>query len=188
MENHSLIKRIKNKGGDDALKEIYGNYRDEFLLWAVRHHSCTMEEAKDIFQQSVVIFYENIMVGKVKEITTRVKTYLFSIGKYKIYELVRQKSKHSLQVDDPVYVNSDIFYNDIDDEYEEKLKKVENCMTKLGDPCKNILEHYYYHKKSMQEISEIMDYKGSETVKNLKYKCLQRLKKIINSGFGTINE
>ena len=188
MENHSLIERIKKEDGDDALKEIYGNYRNEFLLWAIRHHSCTMEEAKDVFQQTVVIFYENVIYGKLTELTTHVKTYLFSIGKNKMHELVRQKNKSFLQVEDQDYTNSDLYYNDIENGYEDKLKKVEICMVKLGDPCKSILEHYYYNKKSMQEISEIMDYNNGDTVKNLKYKCLQRLKQIVNTGYDTINK
>ena len=32
MENHSLIERIKNGDGDDALKEIYNSYRESFML------------------------------------------------------------------------------------------------------------------------------------------------------------
>ena len=176
MENHSLIERIKKGNDNDALKEIYNKYRNEFLLWGIRHHSCTMEEAKDAFQQSIVVFYENIIHGKVTEITTKVKTYLFSIGKNKIREQARQKSKHLLHIEDQVYANSDIYNNDIDEGYEEKLKKIEICMIKLGDPCKSILEQYYYNKKSMQEISEIMDYKSRDTVKNLKYKCFTTVK------------
>ena len=187
MENHSLIERIKNKDGDNALKEIYSKYRNEFLLWAFQHHSCSMEEAKDVFQQSIVIFYENIIYGKVTEITTQVKTYLFSIGKNKIYELERLKSKALAQVEDQVYVQSDIYYNDVEEGYEDKLDKVNTCIMKLGEPCKSILEQYYYYKKSMQEISEVMGYKNMETVKNLKYKCLQRLKQIYKSKFGALN-
>ena len=79
MKDHSLIERIKSKQSDKALKEVYQKYRNEFLHWAVRNHSCSMEEAKDVFQQGVVILYENVKLGKVTQITTQVKTYLFSI-------------------------------------------------------------------------------------------------------------
>jgi len=188
MEYHSVIERIKNKGRDDALKEIYSKYRNEFILWAIRHHSCTMEEAKDIFQQAVIIFYENIIYEKVSEISTKVKTYLFSIGKNKLLELLREKSKHVPQFNEFEMVNADIYYDAADDGYEDKLKRVQGCMDKLGDPCKSILEHYYYHKRSMQEIAEILEYKNSDTVKNLKYKCLQRLRQIFTVDYGSISE
>ncbi len=176
MDNHSLIERIKNNDAEAALREIFQDYRNEFMLWAVRNHSCTMEEAKEVFQESVVILYENIIYEKVTQITTQVKTYLFSIGKNKIRELLRVKSKHQSVESDHVFHNPDIYYNRFDDVYENKLKKVESEIDKLGDPCRNILTLYYYHRKSMQEIADAMNYKNSDTVKNLKYKCLQRLK------------
>ena len=188
MENHSLIERIKSKDSEKGLEEIYTNYRNEFLVWAVRHHSCTMDEAKDVFQQSVIIFYENIRSGKVKEITTKVKTYLFSIGKNKILELIRIKRKQLPEFNDQIYGDNDYLYEEVDEEYEQKLRIVEVSLKKLGDPCKSILEHYYYHRNSMEEISEILKYKNSDTVKNLKYKCLKRLRQIFKSDFGIINE
>lgn len=188
MENHSLIDKIKNKNGELELKKIYQKYRSEFLLWAVRDHSCTMEEAQDIFQQTVVIFYENIIQEKVSEITSKVKTYLFGIGKNKIYELSRDKRKKQFQVHEQIFVNSDNYFENEDKEYEEKLNKVKVCLIKLGDPCKTLLEQYYYHNKSMIEISGILDYKNSDTTKNLKYKCLQRLRRMFISDLDTLNK
>jgi RNA polymerase sigma-70 factor (ECF subfamily) len=152
----------------------------------MRRHSCTKEDAKDVFQQSIMIFYENIIYGKVKEITSQVKTYLFSIGKNKILELSRQKSKQQFTSEDYMFSGQDIFYNDFDDGYEEKIQKIELCISKIGDPCKKLLVEFYYHKRSMIDIAEIMDYKNSDTVKNLKYKCLKRLKQVFQSDFGTL--
>lgn len=181
MKDHSLIERIKNKDSEQALKEIYQNYRNEFFHWAISKHACTIEDAKDIFQQTVVIFYENIANGKLVTFTSQVKTYLFSIGKNKILELMRQRGKSKLHYDEKGYLNDDFWYGELDDEYEVTLKNVERCLEELGDPCKNILRQYYYHKKTMTEISKILDYKNSDTVKNLKYKCLQRLRQMFKS-------
>lgn len=183
MENHSLIEKIRKRDGDDTLKEIYDQYRNEFVLWAMRHHSCSAEEAREVFQQSMVIFYENVIHGKLTEITVQVKTYLFSIGKNKILEVLRKRGKAILHVEDQIYSESDMQGHEIDDEFEDRLKMVEDSMFKMGDPCKSILKYYYYHKKTMKEISEIMGYKNDVTVKNLKYKCLKRLKQIFNSEF-----
>lgn len=188
MEEHSLIERIKYKDSEKGLEEIYKKYRNEFVLWAIRHHACTMDEAKDVFQQSVIIFYENIRSGKVTQLTTQIKTYLFGIGKNKVLELIRVNSKRDSQYNDQIYIDNDYLYSEVDDDYEMKLRNVEDCLVKLGDPCKSILDQYYYHKKSMVEISEILDYKNSDTVKNMKYKCLQRLRQIFNSEYGEFNE
>lgn len=181
MENHSLIDKIKHRNSERELKEIYQAYRNEFLLWAVRNHSCTMEEAKDVFQQSIIIFYENIMSGKISHLTSQLKTYLFGIGKNKLLELSREKSRIKGQYNDVVYLNQEIFFEEMNEAYEEQLQFVECCMVKLGNPCRNLLELYYYKKKSMVTIAEIMGYKNSDTVKNLKYKCLQRLKHLFKA-------
>ena len=61
---------------------------------------------------------------------------------------------------------------------EQQLECVEKGLEKLGEPGRTILELYYYHGKSMEEIAELLHYKNSATAKNIKYKCLLRLKKI----------
>lgn len=181
MDNHSLIENIRNKDGEKELKEVYSLYRNEFILWAVRNYTCTTEEAQDIFQQVVVIFYENIKSGKLTEITNKVKTYLFSIGKNKIKELLRRKKKNLSAENSDYFIDTDIFYGEEDDHSLRELDMVANSLNDLGDPCKTILVHCYYHNYSMTEISDLLDYKNSDTVKNMKYKCIQRLKKLFNS-------
>ena len=61
---------------------------------------------------------------------------------------------------------------------EEDLQMVERCLHLLGDPCKTLLELYYYKRLSMAEITEAMEYKNVDTTKNLKYKCIKRLRKL----------
>jgi len=178
MNNHSLIERIKNNDGELVLKEIYQQHRNEFLHWAIRNHDCTMEEAKEVFQQAIVIFYENIVFGKVTEINVQMKTYIFGIGKNKLLELLRHRNRMNEKVEEGLTEEKEIYSNEFDVGYESKLSQIELCLQQIGDPCKSILQHYYYHKRAMQDIAELMEYKNSETVKNLKYKCLMRLKKI----------
>ena len=49
------------------------------------------------------------------------------------------------------------------------------AMTGLGDPCRSILQLFYYKRMSMEDITALMGYKNAATTKNLKYKCLKRL-------------
>jgi RNA polymerase sigma-70 factor (ECF subfamily) len=37
---------------------------------------------------------------------------------------------------------------------------------------------YYYQKKSMQEISDLLNYKNADTAKNQKCKCMAKLRKL----------
>jgi len=61
---------------------------------------------------------------------------------------------------------------------EADLQMVERCLQLLGDPCKTLLELYYYKRLSMAQITSSMDYKNVDTTKNLKYKCIKRLRRL----------
>ena len=63
-------------------------------------------------------------------------------------------------------------------EREATLVLVEQSLEQLGEPCKSLLELYYYDKMTMEDIAETLNYKNAATAKNLKYKCLNRLRKI----------
>jgi len=59
------------------------------------------------------------------------------------------------------------------------LKMVSKALTLIGEPCHQLLDFFYFSKKSMEEISSSMGYKNPETAKNQKYKCMERLRKLV---------
>ncbi len=56
MTDDNLFLRLQS-GDEDSLSIIYERYRNEFIDWAIKRHNCTVEDAKDIFQNVVVIFF-----------------------------------------------------------------------------------------------------------------------------------
>jgi RNA polymerase sigma-70 factor (ECF subfamily) len=172
-----IIQEIKN-GNNTQLAEIYKAYRSEFVGWASNNYQCDKEEARDIFQASVITLYDNIIKEKLQQLNGSVKTYLFAIGKNKIMELRREDKKFdsSLEVQ-----NLDV----VDEQDEEKqqkerqLKIVQHCLEKLGEPCRTMLELYYYHETGLESLAEMLHYKNGDTVKNLKSRCLLRLRELV---------
>ena len=55
---------------------------------------------------------------------------------------------------------------------------METAMSKIGEPCKSLLEAYYIHKKQMLQIATEFGYTNADNAKTQKYKCLVRLKKL----------
>ena len=55
---------------------------------------------------------------------------------------------------------------------------METAMSKIGEPCKSLLEAYYIQKKQMQQIADEFGYTNADNAKTQKYKCLVRLKKL----------
>ena len=78
-------------------------------------------------------------------------------------------------------------YLPVEDEVEKhndrdlQFTKMESAMGLLGEPCKTIIEDFYMHEKSMQDICERFGYTNADNAKTQKYKCLQRLKKLFFS-------
>lgn len=175
MFDHTVISEIK-KGNESKLTSIYRAYRDEFISWAVRNYQCPEETAKDIYQVIIVIFYENIMSGKLVSLQSSVKTYLFAIGKNKLFEyqasLRKQQNFQEAFIKEPV---EETFA----EEKEEIYAMLEVAMQELGEPCKTLLVYSYYKNYSTEEIAAALNYKSTDSAKTQKYKCLVRLKKIV---------
>ena len=49
----------------------------------------------------------------------------------------------------------------------------------LGEKCRQILSHYYYDKRSMREIAQLMGLANEQVAKNKKSLCLKKLKEMI---------
>ncbi len=174
-DDQVVIDKIKS-GDENELASIYKEHRSEFLFWVTKNYRCNLEEAKDAYQFSILAFYENVANNKLVHLRSSIKTYLFAIGKNKILEKKKTDSRY-----DRDYDEVDLVMEEASEEVVEKerhLKLVEKCLEKLGDPCRSMLELYYHNKMSMEEITTTLNYKNANTAKNLKYKCMNRLKRL----------
>jgi RNA polymerase sigma factor (sigma-70 family) len=171
-----VIEKIRN-GDKRQLEAIYKAHKVEFVNWITGQYHCSEDDAKDIYQFAIITFYDNIRTEKLNVLNSSVKTYLFAIGKHKAMEQKKASVKYRYLQEDQELPIPDISKWD-DDLYEESLQLVEKCLEKLGEPCKSLLELYYFHGLSMDEIADKMNYKNRFTSKNLKYKCVNRLRRL----------
>jgi RNA polymerase sigma factor (sigma-70 family) len=175
MHQTNTIDLIRS-GDTSYLTTIYRDYRQPFIQWIKSEFHCSDDDAIEFFQTSVVILYDNIVSGKLTELNSNLKTYLFGIGKNKAHEWLRHRQKQGNSVDDLLiqYIHEDAPDTD-EAEFADNLRKVETGMNALGEPCRTLLQLFYYYKASMREICEKLEYKNEDTAKNQKYKCLKRL-------------
>ncbi|MCK8521357.1 sigma-70 family RNA polymerase sigma factor [Aquimarina sp. D1M17] len=178
-----LLEELK-RGSDDAFKKVYQDNRTKFLSFA-KKYGLESQDILDIYQDSYITLYENIVSGKLIELSSTLSTYLISIGKYKILERLR-KNKH--KVNDESIFN---FYNENDASIEafdlefEKLTTKEELLAmyfdQLGEKCKAILIMFYYKKYSIKEIMSFGNYNSENVVKSQKSRCLKTLKQLFHS-------
>jgi RNA polymerase sigma-70 factor (ECF subfamily) len=173
-----IIQKIRS-GGQTELGMVYEEYRSEFLHWITKEYECSMDDGKDMYQLTILIFYDNIRQGKLEHLVSSVKTYLFGIGKNLAKDNMRKEKKFTpinqekwlkeYLIDEP--------NQPLDDTIFSLAKK---ALEKLGQPCQRLIELFYYENKNLQEISEAMQYKNMETAKNQKCKCMARLRKLVD--------
>jgi len=177
------IEYIK-ENDNQALIKLYSLYRDEFIEWLGRKYSIENNIAKDIFQTSIVVLYDNVISEKLTKLNSNIKTYLFGIGKNKAYEYLRDKDRSSkfsiTQLD--LSFNSESY-----NEQDERILKLTNTLSKMGGPCKEIIESFYYKEMDITAITAKMGYKNNDTTKNQKYKCIKRLQKLLSAHKYTID-
>jgi RNA polymerase sigma factor (sigma-70 family) len=164
-------------------KAIETIYKENYNLVQalVINNSGTSEDAKDIFQEAMIVLYEKVQSGTF-ELNCQIKTFVYSVSRRLWLKRLMHQSRFHLSDghEELVIVDEEM------DEHEKRNTEfimMEKAMNGLGEPCKSLLEAFYLQKKSMQEIAGSFGYTNSENAKNQKYKCLMRLKKLFFSQY-----
>ena len=176
MEKDKKLFNLLKEGEEKAILRIYEFYREEFLVWGKKHYNLNHAESADIFQDTVVGMYFNIRQGKINELSSSLKTYLFAIGKNLILKKLR-KDKRIVKVDNP----GNLPELKIEDPFEgsERERFIAKMINSLGEPCQSILRYFYFDNFSMDVIARIMGYKNQHVAKTIKMRCMKSLKKKI---------
>ena len=178
MTDMELVQLVRS--GDVAgLSFVYEKHRKEFLNWIRKFSGCSMDEAQEYYQAATLILYENIMSSKVTELQSSLKTYLFGIGKNLTYQHHRKNQRFERARAESMIEVELLSESQHALETEIDLRIISKCLTIIGDPCSQLLDYFYFMRKSMDEISSAMGYKNPETAKNQKYKCMERLRRMV---------
>lgn len=171
-----LIKKLR-----EDVRGSYGEvYQKNFGM--VRHlvlnNSGNEEDASDVFQDTVIVLFE--MVQKENfTLTSQLSTLIYSIARNQWFKKLKSSKENIQMTDFEKYLSFEEEQASEKEENEEKIVKMEHAVEAMGDPCKTILIHFYYLKKKMTEIAEKLNYTSADHAKTQKYKCLQRLKKMV---------
>ena len=175
-ENEKIISDIL-QGNQKTFNEIY-EYEFPKVVRYVKMNSGDVDQAKDIFQDAIVILVEKVQRNEL-DLTCSIKTYLFSISQHLWMDQLRQNKREIPLNDSYSYLNAAITvvgFENTPDIYEH----VNSAIETLGNPCKQLLEYYYYKNLSWDEIASSLGYASAASARNQKYKCLERIRKTLN--------
>jgi RNA polymerase sigma-70 factor (ECF subfamily) len=179
----TVIDEIK-RGNQKYLQELYNQYRTAFAHWTTKHYKVDDEVAGEIYQQAFIAFYYNIKEGKLTQLNSSIKTYLFAIGK----NLMREHFKSSKKFVEPLDVA--IAPDEVDEgimaKYEnaEMQETIKNLLDTIGEPCKTVIELYYFKQYAMDAIATHLNYKTEQIAAKRKFICLKQLRSLLK---GSVN-
>ncbi|MEZ4885328.1 MAG: sigma-70 family RNA polymerase sigma factor [Chitinophagales bacterium] len=192
MNSASELERGKNewlaevlRGNSKVVEILYRVYRDEFVQWLKFQTNCTENEALDIFQDSVLALYKNILSRKLTHFEHTIKWYLFGIGK-KMY--LRNSRNQKLQIftmenvpDIGELISIPSLRDDARDQQEAFILEV---LQRTKEPCFTILYLFYYEKQKISAIAQKLGYKNANIASIQKIRCLKALQKVVLKKFG----
>jgi RNA polymerase sigma factor (sigma-70 family) len=175
LSEAELYSRLKS-GEDIAFKVLY---RQTFpvIKHFVLQNNGKESDAEDILQDGMIALWDNIRQDKyIRNDGVKISSYLSKVCKYRWLERLRSAGhKRNLSVAE---------HSDMEDTggnalqqliSNEEINALESQFRKLGPKCQQILKLYYYEKKSMSEIAQILGMQPA-SVKNEKYRCMEKLK------------
>jgi DNA-directed RNA polymerase specialized sigma24 family protein len=130
----------------------------------------SLQDAKDIFQDALVIFYEKSVNGELR-VTLSNEAYLVGIVKH----LWIRKFKSGLRL-----ISLDHFEREIILPEDAITTSFNNRLLRLlevsGKKCLELLKSIYYDNQSMDEVSRTFGFSGAHSASAQKYKCLEKMK------------
>lgn len=139
------------------------------------------DDARDLFQETLMVLYEK---SKDPEfiLECKPKTYIYAVGhRLWLKHLYREHRQPVAPLkDDEALEGSGELEEDLAAHQvkEQQFEVMDSALELLGEPCKSLLQDFYIHRCSMQEIAEKFGYTNPDNAKTQKYKCLNRLKKL----------
>ena len=147
-------------------------------------YRCSKDEAVEVYQDVILAFYENVMNGKIDTLSSKLQTYLFGIGKFILLKRFNRNTRHAEMIESSLKIaipaeQAPGFAL----EKEERSDRILSAIRQLGENCRDLLIHIYYHKLSGEIVSERLGYKNPDVVKSQKSRCMKKLRSLVQDHY-----
>lgn len=174
-----LLPALKKQDGN-AIKYIYSRYWPMVMKLVKANHG-NEEEAKDVFQESILDFLEKIWSDQLI-LTCKSSTYFYSVFRNKWFHHLR-RNKEFVDLDDQVVLTQMVDDPVQDQEVLPGDEQIQQAILSLGEPCHSLLIGFYYQRLSMEQLAAKLGYKDFKVAKQQKFRCKDRLTQAISKFF-----
>src|SRR5690606_38798251 len=130
-----------------------------------------LEEAKEIFQDTIVLYYEKLAFNGFSPEKTD-EAYLMGIAKNKWLKYCSERIYHE-----------DLSHLIIAEEKEQKpiTQKLMTYLKQSGEKCLDILQAFYYERLTMEQLANRFGYRSERSATVQKHKCLEKIRDQVKS-------
>lgn len=164
---------------------LYDTYHARFMAWSRRQfpkYDAAVRE--DAFHDALVIYWESCQKGKFQDLHAPLINLLIGIA----YNLLRHKSR-GIQLQFPEIMpesQAEAVKNILDsimaaETETQQTTWLNEGFSRLGEECQRLLLLYFYEKKKIPEIMNIMAYKTENATSAIKSRCLRTLKNFLDN-------
>lgn len=177
----ALVAAVRS-GDERALERLY-RLHYPMVAQLVRTNSGSDDEAKDVYQEAIIVFYEKVQQPEFV-LTCQVKTYLYAVARRLWLKRLAERHRYATPfADTEVWPPDSVVAESPKDErwafgQENRYQTMEAALLQVGEPCRSLLEGFYLREQSMTDLMRDHGYANTDTAKTQKYKCLARLRKL----------
>lgn len=160
-----------------AIKYLYKTCHP-LILNMVTKNNGNREDAADIFQESIIVAYQNIKEGNFRKDST-IKTFIYSVAKNLWLKKLSEKKEFFFI---PIEGFNEQFLEDCDpyDASEVTEQRILSAFRRMEPEQKSVLDDYYYHNFSHKDIAEKYNLSSTAAAKNKKSRALKKLRSILS--------
>lgn len=173
MDDQRIIELIRTGKDHEAFRALYAHLPKVEHL--VRQNSGRSGDAKDIFQDALIIFHRRVRTESFT-LTSSIGTFLFAVCRNLWREELRRRNK-SLTAwkledapDEPADLTALLAR-------EGDYKRAEQALKSLSAKCLDVLTRFYVKHEPLQLIAKALGFAGEGAAKTRKYKCLEEARK-----------
>jgi len=127
----------------------------------------TFDDAKDVFQDSVIIYYEKVI--NASNNCKNEQAYLMGIAKHLWLKKFSNKQEQHL--------DKEQLHNFFVNETKKPLtRKLLYYLETAGERCMRLLMAFYYDHTSLQDVARLFGYSSEHSAAVQKYKCLEKVR------------
>ncbi|MDJ1482489.1 sigma-70 family RNA polymerase sigma factor [Cytophagaceae bacterium YF14B1] len=173
-----ILQAIRSGEDDKALSALYKNLLPK-IKSLIRQNGGGQDDALDIFQDAILIFYKQVKMNSFNEAYS-IAGFVYTISRNLWINQVKRK-KRSIEITDsqiPLELDDNMLTQLMTKEREDLVVKL---LSSLGETCHRLLTYVIFHRLSMKEISQKMEFSSEDVAKTKHYKCKQRLIQLVKN-------